>query len=488
MDIKKRVIVSNTIIAIVPVIITIIVVFGFLFVSSKFLKRDVDYEKFKNRVTIRAELVTIRNNILKQNIQDIEDTELQKEVSHGLSSLNGEFIIVKGHKIIVNSKEINKIDIEKCIEVAKSNTVDKKIKINGCSYLIEDIDLNLKDKTSASLILLAPIGEDINLFNKLIVVVIIVYIISFIVINVIMSYLLSKRIINPIKILKKATNEISMGNLNCEIIEDGDKEIQELCRGFEIMRVQLKDSISMKIKYDDNRKVLVSSISHDLKTPITSIKGYVEGILDGVANTPEKRENYLKTIYSKAEHIDHMIDDLLLYSKLDLNQIPFNFEKIDIVEYFKYCICEIEPELIKSNIKIQLKNDLNNCRYVIMDRERMRRVILNIIENSRKYMNKEQGKIILNLRETNSSIVIEIRDNGPGINNNEINKIFDRFYRADSARSGAKGSGLGLSIAKQIVEGHKGRIWAVSHENEGTSIMISLGKVIENRQREDLFL
>lgn len=115
-----------------------------------------------------------------------------------------------------------------------------------------------------------------------------------------------------------------------------------------------------------------------------------------------------------------------------------------------------------------------------MDRERMKRVILNIIENSRKYMDKEQGKIIVNLRETKSSIIVEIRDNGAGISNDNINKIFDRFYRGDYARSGAKGSGLGLSIAKQIVEGHKGRIWAVSHGNEGTSIMISLGKVTLN--------
>lgn len=486
MDIKKRLIISNTITAIVPVIITIITIFGFLFVSSKFLRQDmVDYDGLKKNVLIRSELVTIRNDILKQNIENVEEGKFQEDLSHQLSSLNGKFIIIKGHKIIANPKDISKIDIEKCMELAKKNRVDKRIVIDGVSYVIEAIDIHSKDKDTANLILLAPIGQEINLFNKLILVAIISYIISFIIINIIMSYLFSKRIINPIKLLKKATTEISMGNLNCEIIEDGDKEIQELCRGFEVMRVQLKDSINMKIKYDDNRKVLVSSISHDLKTPITSIKGYVEGILDGVANTPEKRENYLKTIYSKAEHIDHMIDDLLLYSKLDLNQIPFNFEKIDIVEYFNYCIYESEPELKKNNIKIQLKNDLRTCKYVMMDRERMRRVILNIIENSRKYMNKEQGEITLNLRETNSSVIIEIRDNGAGIDNNDINKIFDRFYRSDAARSGAKGSGLGLSIAKQIVEGHKGRIWAVSHGNEGTSIMISLGKVAGNKQGED---
>ncbi|MBU5484520.1 HAMP domain-containing histidine kinase [Clostridium sp. MSJ-11] len=481
MDIKKRLIISNTITAIVPLIITIIFMYGSVFVSSKIFSNEPDYDGFKDGVAVRSELVNIRNDILKQNIEDIEGTKFQDDLSYRLSDLDGKFIIVKGHKIISSPKDMNKIDIEKTMEILRENLLEKRVVINNIHYMAEVIDLNLKGGTSGNIVLLAPIGEEINEFNKLVLIAIVVYIISFIVTNIIMSYLFSERIIKPINFLKEATTEISNGNLDCEIIEDGDREIRELCHGFEAMRVQLKDSIVMKMKYDDNRKVLISSISHDLKTPITSIKGYVEGILDGVANTPEKRENYLKTIYSKAEHIDHMIDDLLLYSKLDLKQIPFNFEKIDIVQYLNFCISESEPELIKDNIKISLKNELKISKYVMMDRERMRRVILNIIENSRKYMDKEQGEIKLNLRETNSSVIIEIRDNGAGIDNNDINKIFHRFYRADSARSGAKGSGLGLAIAKQIVEGHKGRIWAVGHENEGTSIMISLGKAMENK-------
>jgi len=302
---------------------------------------------------------------------------------------------------------------------------------------------------------------------------------TFIAVNIFMSYLLSKRIIKPLSLLKTAVGDISKGDLNLEIIEVGDKEIKELCADFEKMRIQLKDSINLKMKYDDNRTMLVSSISHDLKTPITSIKGYVKGILDGVANTPEKVERYLKTIYSKTEQMDIMIDDLLLYSKLDLSQLPFNFEKTDIVDYFNCCIHESVLELEKANIKISLKNDLEQSKYVKIDKERLMRVILNIIDNSRKYMDKIQGEIVIMLRETNSSIIIEIRDNGSGIDKEDANKIFDRFYRADSSRSEAKGSGLGLAIAKQIIEGHKGTIWAVSHENQGTSILISLGKILK---------
>jgi signal transduction histidine kinase len=134
-------------------------------------------------------------------------------------------------------------------------------------------------------------------------------------------------------------------------------------------------------------------------------------------------------------------------------------------------------ELAKSNIKIDLQNHLNNSQFFMVDRTRFMRVILNIIDNSRKYMNKKSGRISIILKETKTSIIIEIKDNGSGIEKDDINKIFNRFYRADSARSNAKGSGLGLAIAKQIVEGHNGNIWATSNVNEGTSIIISLAKL-----------
>ncbi|ADK13584.1 MULTISPECIES: sensor histidine kinase [Clostridium] len=326
------------------------------------------------------------------------------------------------------------------------------------------------------------IGYDSNLFKIFIITITSTFIFSFIIANIIISYLFSKRILTPIARLKKATSEISHGDLSFEIVEDGDSEIKDLCSDFEKMRIQLKNSIHMKMKYDDNRKMLVSSISHDLKTPITSIKGYVEGILDGVANTPEKLQHYLRTIYSKSQQIDKMIDDLLLYSKLDLNQIPFNFEKTDIISYFTDCTQECSFELNKSNITISLKNNLNKSKYVMIDRERFMRVVLNIINNSKKYMgDTKNGSILIDLRENNASIIIEIKDTGCGIDKNHINKIFDRFYRTDSARTETKGSGLGLAIAKQIVEGHKGKIWAVSEEGSGTSITISLPKLHERQ-------
>ncbi|MBZ9637293.1 sensor histidine kinase [Clostridium sp. FP1] len=479
MNIKKRLIVSNTITIVIPFVITIIAAFLFIFAASTVFNKDVSYDNFKKIILIKTELAHTSSAIWKQNSEDIEDPKFQKYLYQKLSNIDGDLIILKNNIVVFASKDMNKIDIEKCLLEAESKSQKKQVIIGTKAYMVEVSPLRFKDEALGHAILLAPILDYSNTFEKFIIFILVVFIMTFIGVNMNMSYLLSKRIIKPLSLLKTAVGEISKGDLELEIIEVGDKEIVELCADFEKMRIQLKDSIRLKKKYDDNRTILVSSISHDLKTPITSIKGYVKGVLDGVANTPEKVERYLKTVYSKAEQMDVMIDDLLLYSKLDLSQLPFNFEKTDIIDYFNYCINESSIELEKSNIKICLKNDLKGSKYVKIDRERLMRVILNIIDNARKYMDKEQGEITIMLRETNSSIIIEIRDNGCGIEENDVNKIFDRFYRADAARSEANGSGLGLAIAKQIVEGHKGTIWAVSHENNGTSILISFGKISE---------
>jgi len=283
--------------------------------------------------------------------------------------------------------------------------------------------------------------------------------------------------VKPILRLKNAASEISCGNLAHEVVVEGHSEIKDLCQSFEQMRLKLKESVYTQAKFEDNRKMLISSISHDLKTPITSIKGYVEGILDGVANSPEKVEKYLKTIYSKAVQVDSMIDDLLFHSKLDLNQMPFNFERTDVFTFFRHCIEEVEPELEKANIKIELINMLPDYRFLYIDRAQIRRVVLNILDNSKKYMNKEEGKIEVTLREKDNNIIVQIKDNGAGIPKNDLPFIFDKFYRADTARSTKAGSGFGLAITKQIIEGHQGKIWSISKENEGTSILFSLKKL-----------
>lgn len=281
----------------------------------------------------------------------------------------------------------------------------------------------------------------------------------------------------PMRKLRKAMKTITEGNLTCEVKEDYEEELGGLCRDFENMRIHLKEAIDDKMRYDRDTKELISNISHDLKTPLTTIKGYVEGILDGVADSPDKMDRYLKTVYNKANDMERLIGELTLYSKIDTNEIPYNFIKINVKAYFDDCAEEIRTELESRNFVLTYLNYVPDDVCLIADPEQLYRVINNIISNSIKYNNKARGVINIRVREEKEYIHLEIEDNGQGVSPEEAGRIFERFYRTDASRnSRTGGSGIGLSIVKKIVEAHGGTIWAVSNKNVGLTMHILLRK------------
>lgn len=293
-------------------------------------------------------------------------------------------------------------------------------------------------------------------------------------------YWIYRTVSRPLEKLQKAARNIKEGNLDFEIKAETDDEIGQLCQDFEEMRLRLKANAEEKIAFDKENKELISNISHDLKTPITAIKGYVEGIMDGVADTPEKMDRYIKTIYNKANEMDLLINELTLYSKIDTNRIPYNFTTISAQQYFIDCAEDLYMELDSKGVRFEFRNYMEEDSKVIVDPEQLRRVINNIISNSLKYMDKEHGIITMNVRDVGDFIQIELGDNGKGIAAKDLPNIFDRFYRTDASRNSSKGgSGIGLSIVKKIVEEHGGKIWATSTEGKGTIMYFVVRKYQE---------
>ena len=284
----------------------------------------------------------------------------------------------------------------------------------------------------------------------------------------------------PLVNLRKATENIKEGNLDFVLDVEGTDEFSELCRDFEEMRRRLKESAEEKIAMDKENKELISNISHDLKTPITAVKGYSEGILDGVADTPEKQERYIRTIYNKANEMDLLINELTLYSKIDTNRIPYNFTTISAKGYFGDCGEDLHMELESKGIEFTYCNTMEEDCKVIVDPEQLRRVINNIVSNSLKYMDKPNGKVTMEVKDVGDFIQVELGDNGKGIAAKDLPYIFDRFYRTDASRNSSKGgSGIGLSIVKKIVEEHGGNIWATSEEGAGTTMYFVIRKYQE---------
>ena len=284
----------------------------------------------------------------------------------------------------------------------------------------------------------------------------------------------------PLVKLKKATQNIKEGNLDFVLDVEGKDEFSQLCQDFEEMRKRLKESTEEKILMDKENKELISNISHDLKTPITAVKGYVEGIMDGVADTPEKMDRYVRTIYNKTNEMDHLINELTFYSKIDTNRIPYTFSKLNVEDYFSDCAEELGLEMETRGIELVYANYVEKGVQVIADGEQIRRVIHNIISNAIKYMDKPKGIIQLRVKDVGDFVQVEIEDNGKGIAAKDLPYIFDRFYRTDVSRNSSKGgSGIGLSIVKKIMEDHGGKVWATSRLGIGTIMYFVLRKYQE---------
>ncbi len=293
-------------------------------------------------------------------------------------------------------------------------------------------------------------------------------------------------IVDPLKKVQLATENIKNGNLDFKLKLNAKKdEIGELYEDFEEMRKRLKDNAEEKIEADKRDREFISNISHDLKTPLTSIRGYCEGIMDGVASTPEKMDKYIRTIYTKTNEMDDLINQLTLYSKIERKSVPFDFNEVSATEFFGTCARALELELDAQSIQFHYDNYLReDCRLVV-DEEQMRRVLNNIVSNSVKYAHVSPLKITMTMEDLGGDIKVSLADNGVGIAPKDLPHIFDRFYRADSSRNRSTGgSGIGLSIVKSIIEEHGGVIQASSEKDKGTVISFLLRKAKEEHKDE----
>lgn len=313
-------------------------------------------------------------------------------------------------------------------------------------------------------------------------------------------------ILRPINLLRAATIQIGLGNLEDPVPVTSKDEIGQLRKDLEQTRIHLKEIVNKGIQSEDNTREIMSSISHDLKTPITAIKGYTEGILDGVADTPEKQKKYLQTIYAKANDMTYLIDELSVYSKVEQNSLPYNFISVNLENYFTDCIDEFSLDLESQNFHLDYINDTDKQTQIIADPEQLKRVINNLISNAVKYSKKENGHITIHIKDVPAQtskpplyrqinedgtdkfptirpefVQVQIEDNGLGIAKKDLPHIFDRFFRADASRNSSKrGSGLGLAIVKMIISDHGGKVWVDSTEGIGSCFYFTLRKDTKN--------
>lgn len=487
MSFKKRLILIFITITLLPLFLTCIA----LFLIGSFLNSQEG--PFGNGFNLNwavqsygqltEEIAADIDEVIDKDAATLEDKDYLSKLNEAVSDKNSYIVVRKDDTLYYTG---NEAAAERIFNRLPKYGTDKEDREAGYYYddmqkFVRQFDFVFQDGSEGSVFIVSRVHSLINasfLWDMLIALIFIMIFTALMLIRWINNHM-----INPINTLNKAMQNIADGNFDYRISTEQKGEIGELYKNYDDMRLRLKETTEERLRQEEKSKELISNISHDLKTPITAIKGYVEGIMDGVADTPEKVDKYVKTIYNKANDMDRLINELTTYTKLDANKIPYNFQRINLADYFEDCREEIGLELEDRRIRFNYSNLVDQDTIIIADPEQLKKVINNIIGNSIKYLDRADGEIDVRILDEVDAIRVEIEDNGKGISARDLPYVFERFYRTDASRNSAKGgSGIGLSIVKKIIEDHGGYIWATSKEGEGTCMHFVLRKYIVNNK------
>ncbi len=302
--------------------------------------------------------------------------------------------------------------------------------------------------------------------------------VSFVTSFLVFYYLLEKYIYTKIKLIYKLIHNLKLGKdlkealgeyKSSDPINDVEQEVKEWAGA-------KKREIDLLKKQEQFRREFLSNVSHEFKTPLFAIQGYIETLQDCLTDDPEMAMKFLKKAEKNVERLSYLINDLDSISKLETGEIPINYEKFDFVPLAKEVMDGLEDSASSHNIKLSFKEKYATPTIVNADREKVRQILINLLQNSLKYGN-DNGSTAIKIFELHDQYLIEVTDDGIGIEEKHLVRLFERFYRIDSHRSRQEGgTGLGLAIVKHILEAHEQTISVRSTPNIGTTFAFTLGK------------
>lgn len=280
-------------------------------------------------------------------------------------------------------------------------------------------------------------------------------------------YFISERLVSPIRAMSRAAKEFAAGHFDVRVPVNGNDEVSELSEAFNNMAASLQHSEQMK-------QTFLSNVSHDLRTPMTTISGFIDGIIDG-AIPPEKHNHYLGVIASEVRRLSRLVSSLLEITKIQAGERKFNMEPFDICEQAREIIISSEQRLESKKLDVRFDADRDNM-YVNADRDAIHQILYNLCDNGIKF-SKEGGVYDISIREASGKIVVSVYNEGDGIPEADLPYVFDRFYKSDKSRGLDKtGVGLGLYIARTIIEAHKEKIWVESEYGKWCRFTFTLPK------------
>ncbi len=281
----------------------------------------------------------------------------------------------------------------------------------------------------------------------------------------VMIYILVHGVVTRVRKLNTATQAIAKGQFDHKIKVKGEDEISQLAEGFNKMAEDLKVS-------DASKRDFVSNAAHELRSPMTSINGFVEGMLDGTI-PEEKHRMYLEIVSSEVKRLTKLVKTMLDLSRIESGRDKITLSKIDINELIRHVVIRLSQKIEQKGILPEIEIS-DEPLYVLADSDKIEQVLQNLLDNAIKFTDEGKGLLLSTIRKGNK-VYVTVKDEGAGINENELKFVWDRFYTVDKARSGNKtGTGLGLSIVKSIIDQHGEDITVKSTVNVGTEFVFTL--------------
>ncbi len=474
MTIKKRLFLSNLFMLLIPALVSVLILaLSMLLFVNLFYKQVMDETVHgENTVHLEHLLVKQAEEFLQTDHKVLSDSHLYQTVEKYVQTQSIQLQIYDGDVLVCSMGNRNENLAEMPLYMLS----------NGNVY-VESITANQTDYT-IYIAFFAPVQESAwneTVVKYLIVVLVVLIVAAVLVTNRFLTKFVFRKIERPLDILTSGVHEIRDGNLTYRIDYQTKDEFLPVCADFNHMAERLQQSIEQTAREERSRKELIAGISHDLRTPLTSIKAYVEGLIEGIAQTPERQQKYMQTIREKANDIDRMVDKLFLFSKLDLGDNPFYPEPIPVAEALRSLIAANAEAYAKEGMTVTMDAIPADC-VVCADPVQFRNAITNLLENSLKYKDAPEVLVHIGCTETASDATISVTDNGPGVSEEALPKLFDVFYRSDPSRSNPqKGSGLGLAITAKILERFGGSIRAENAEPKGLRILLTIPKEVSEK-------
>ena len=285
-------------------------------------------------------------------------------------------------------------------------------------------------------------------------------------------------IIKPLDALNEGAQRIQENNLSTDILYVGDAEFEQVCTAFNSMQGHLLEEQEKNHKYEKARTDMIAGISHDLRTPLTAIKGTIKALLDGIATTPEKQQKFLTAAYRRTGEMDALLNQLFYVSRLETGNMPLEIKKINITEFIDRYVCGKQEILDPKDVDIQAILQKRKF-YIMADPEQLQRILDNLIQNSLKYSEASPVHMAISLKHNAEQVILSVGDNGVGVPEDKLPHIFEEFYRGDESRNKKEGNGLGLYIVKYLIEAMGGTVRAENRDG----LVITMEFPLESQER-----